>query len=311
MAIIKIVEPKIHPGGGMGIYAHLARAIEYILKPEKTLGGLYTGSQNCSCENALEEMIETKRQYNKEPNPKSEGYEHDRLAYHFVISWSPGEEVPPETALEITRQFAGEYLSDYETVYSAHLDQKHMHTHIIFNSVNYKTGRKYHCPISEWEQKLQPLLDKLCRAQGLHALEDDTGISIEEYVREQRRKKAADKRNNVHGRKRSHGNSSYQKEETEETEEYSYSDYIRQDIDMLVKECENFGVFEQRLKDLGYEVSYGNSEKFGTYMKLRNWGMRRYKRTQTLGEDYTLEMIKYRIAAYHASLSREQEKSEV
>lgn len=308
MAIIKFTEEKIHPGKGRGIYTHLKNAIDYILKPEKTLGGLYCGSRNCSCATALNEMIETKRQYNKEPDPESDGYEHDRLAEHLVISWSPKEQVLPETALEITRLFCEEYLPDYEAVYSVHIDQAHVHTHIIFNSVNYKTGRKYHCPPKEWEQKLQPLLDRLCRAQGLHALEDDTGITVEEYAREARRRKKRRKKeqDGSYAENKPHSNRSYHKEDSED---YSYSDYIREDIDMLVKECENIEEFELRLKSLGYEVSYGSSERYGAYLKLRNWGMKRYKRTQTLGEDYTLEMINYRIRAYHASLSVERHES--
>lgn len=296
MAIVHVVEPHIHPGTGRGTYAHLRHAIKYILKPEKTLGGLYTASQNCRCETALKEMIETKRQYGKEPDPQSQGYEHDRLGYHIVISWSPEEAVSPETALEITRKFCEKYLPDYEAVYSAHLDTEHMHTHIIFNSVNYKTGRKYHFPADEWERKIQPLMDQLCKEQGLHTLEEDTGKSIEEYAKERQEEKW--KKNTRRGRK-THGNYQYQ---NEGKDDYSLSDYIRDDIDMLIGRSESFEEFEEKLKDLGYEIGYGKSEKYGTYMKLRTYGMKRFRRTHTLGADYTLDMIKRRIEAYHKEL---------
>ncbi|MBP3488819.1 MAG: relaxase/mobilization nuclease domain-containing protein [Roseburia sp.] len=296
MAIVHVVEPHIHPGTGRGIYAHLRHAIKYILKPEKTLGGLYTASLNCRCETALKEMIETKRQYGKEPDPQSQGYEHDRLGYHIVISWSPKEAVSPETAMEITRQFCEKYLPDYEAVYSAHLDTEHMHTHIVFNSVNYKTGRKYHFPADEWERNIQPLMDQLCKEQGLHTLEEDTGISIAEYAKERQEKKRM--KSTGRGRK-AHGNYHYQKEGKDG---YSMSDYIRDDIDMLIGSSENFAEFEEKLKDLGYEIGYGKSEKYGTYMKLRTYGMKRFRRTHTLGADYTLDMIKRRINAYHKEL---------
>ncbi|MBO5486148.1 MAG: relaxase/mobilization nuclease domain-containing protein [Eubacterium sp.] len=305
MALLHIVDPPIHPGTGKrGTYAHLKNAIDYILKPEKTMGGLYTGSLGCSCENALKEMIETKQQYGKEPQPGTEEYEHDRLAYHFVLSWSPEEQVSPETALEITRKFCEEILQDYEVVYSAHTDQAHMHTHIIFNSVNYKTGRKYRYKKNDWEKILQPLLDRLCAERGLHKLEDDTGKTLEEHAAERWRKKM--KPDNFWKRKKT-GHHSYQ---NDKNEEYSLSDYIREDIDNLVREAGSFSEFERRLKEMGYEMKYGNSEKYGEYMAVKTSGMKKFRRTQTLGADYALSMIKSRIAAYHSSLSEGQDEEE-
>lgn len=305
MALVHIVDPPIHPGkGNRGTYAHLEKAIDYILKPEKTLGGLYTGSLGCSCENALKEMIETKWQYGKEPHPGTDEYEHDRLAYHFVLAWSPEEQVSPETALEITRKFCEELLPDYEVVYSAHTDQAHMHTHIIFNSVNYKTGHKYRYEKNDWEKILQPLLDRLCAERGLHRLEDDTGKTMAEHAAERWKKKMNP--DNFWKRKKN-GNHSYQ---NDKREEYSLSDYIKEDIDTLIRESGSFSEFEKRLKEMGYAVKYGNSEKYGEYMAVRTNGMKKFRRTQTLGADYTLSMIKSRIAAYHNSLSEGESKSE-
>ena len=187
MAILHIIDPPIHPGSGKrGTYAHLKSAINYILKPEKTLGGLYTGSCNCRCETALQEMIDTKTQYGKVPIPGTKGYENNRLAYHFIISWSPKEHVSPELAMEIVSKFCENELSDYEVVYSAHTDTKHMHAHIIFNSVNFKNGSKYRYNKNDWERKLQPLVDRLCKEQGLHELKDDTGKTLSEYAAERK-----------------------------------------------------------------------------------------------------------------------------
>ncbi len=298
-----MVDPPIHPGGGKrGTYAHLKRAIDYILKPEKTAGGLYTGSLGCSCGNALNEMIETKRQYGKEPQLGTKEYEHDRLAYHFVFSWSPEEQLSAETALEITRKFCEELLQDYEVVYSAHTDKEHMHTHIIFNSVNYKNGYKYRYEKNDWEKTLQPLLDRLCKEMGLHTLEDDTGKTLKEYAQERCQRKPGV--NRLEGKKR-RAHYAYR---NEKKEEYSLSDHIREDLDMLIRESENFFDFEKRLKELGYEIKYGKSEIYGEYMGVKTREMKRFRRTQTLGADYTLAMIKSRIAAYHNPLpSREQE----
>lgn len=265
-----MVDHPIHPGKGQnGVYSHLKKAIDYILKPEKTEGGLYTGSQNCLLHSALQEMIHTKKQYGKEPRS-----DNDRLGYHFVISWSPREHVDPQTALEITEKFCREYLGDYEAVYSAHLDTAHMHTHIICNSVNYKTGKKFRYRKNDWERIQQPLLDRLCKEYGLHALEEDTGVKPGKH------------------------------------DKASVPGDIRKKIDHLIPECRDFLEFEQKLRQAGYEIKYGSSEKYGEYMALRNDEMKRFKRTQTLGAGYTLEMLKSRIAAYHNPLPEDPQEQE-
>lgn len=315
MAIVHFIDPPIHPGSGRGgKYSHLKSAINYILKPEKTLDGLYTGSCNCRCETALQEMINTKKQYGKGPIPGTKGYEKDRLAYHLIISWSPKEHVSPELAMEIAGKFCEKELSDYEVVYSAHTDTEHMHAHIIFNSVNFRSGCKYRYNKNDWELKLQPLVDQLCKEQGLHELEEDTGKTFLEYATERKRtghnKKLPDK---VTGSdksskdKKTHGNHKYKREESEE---YSVSDYLRDEIDRLIMSSSNFEEFEQLMRDDGYEIKYGNSEKYGVYMAIRNSEMQRFRRTQTLGENYTLSMIKKRIELFHSELPQCKEEVE-
>lgn len=267
---------------------------------------MYTGSCNCRCETALKEMIDTKKQYGKEPVPGTRGYENNRLAYHLIISWSPKEHVSPELAMEIAGRFCEKELSDYEVVYSAHTDTEHMHAYIIFNSVNFRTGCKYRYNKNDWERKLQPLVDQLCKEQGLHELKDDTGKTFSEYAMERKRtrrnKKLSDKvtgSNNFSKDKKTHGNRKYRKEASEE---YSMSDYLRDEIDRLIMSSSNFEEFEQLMRDDGYEIKYGNSERYGMYMAVRNSEMQRFRRTQTLGGDYTLSMIKKRIELFHSEL---------
>lgn len=276
MAILKIVHNPIHPGlGSGGTYKHLKEAIDYILNLEKTGHGWYTGGHNCMSMTALQEMIDTKKQYGKEPK-----HEKDRLAYHFIISWSPKEAVSPDMALDITREFCESCLTEYEAVYAAHLDTQHMHTHILFNSVNFKTGRKYRYEKNDWEKILQPLLNRLCKERGLHALEDDTGKTLKEHGKERDEKKWS----------------------REKGDRYYFADYIRDDIDELIFKSGSFEEFEQGLRQRGYKIKYGTSERYGEYMALRNPEMKKFRRIHTLGAEYTMEMIKSRIAAYHEPL---------
>lgn len=80
------------------------------------------------------------------------------------------------------------------------------------------------------------------------------------------------------------------------------SDYLRDEIDRLIMSSSNFEEFEQLMRDDGYEIKYGNSERYGMYMAVRNSEMQRFRRTQTLGGDYTLSMIKKRIELFHSEL---------
>ena len=71
------------------------------------------------------------------------GKKNGRQGYHFVISFAPGE-VTADEAYQITREFCEKYLGDsYDHVFAVHTDKKHMHAHIIFNSVNRIDGYKY------------------------------------------------------------------------------------------------------------------------------------------------------------------------
>ena len=229
----------------------------------------------------------TKRHYGKEPARLT-----DRVGYHMVLSWSPEENVAPETALDIAKEFCRQYLSEYELVYGVHLDTEHKHVHIVFNSVNYKTGKMYRYENGEWANTLQPLLDKLCAEHGLHTLEMDTGMAIEDYPKYgyQKKKKTSG------GRK---GNRSY---ENDRMQEYNRSEHLRQLIDRLILKSGSYETFEKNMEQAGYCLKYGKSEKYGEYLAVKGEGMYRFRRTQTLGKDYTLTMIRARITAYHEKL---------
>ena len=149
--------------------------------------------------------------------------------------------------------------------------------------------------------KKQELFDRVVKY-----IIENTGKTFSEYAMERKRtrrnKKLSDKvtgSNNFSKDKKTHGNRKYRKEASEE---YSMSDYLRGEIDRLIMSSSNFEEFEQLMRDDGYEIKYGNSERYGMYMAVRNSEMQRFRRTQTLGGDYTLSMIKKRIELFHSEL---------
>ncbi|RDY28858.1 hypothetical protein CG710_019120 [Lachnotalea glycerini] len=78
-----------------------------------------------------------------------------RQGYHIVISCPPGEGTP-EQLLELMREFAQAFLGeDYEAVYSVHADKEHCLGHLVFNSVNMYTGKKYEYKKGDWKYEIR------------------------------------------------------------------------------------------------------------------------------------------------------------
>ncbi len=101
----------------------LRKAIDYIANPEKTKDGTLIYSHGCSVETADREMELTARQ------GTGRG---DRIAYHLIQSFAPGDDITPEKALELGIEFARRVTGGkYEFVVSTHIDKDHIHNHII------------------------------------------------------------------------------------------------------------------------------------------------------------------------------------
>ena len=69
---------------------------------------------------------------------------------------------------EIIKRFAEGFLGGkYEAVYSVHTDKDHLHAHLVFNSVNMITGKKYAYNKGDWKYLIQPITNRLCAEYGL------------------------------------------------------------------------------------------------------------------------------------------------
>ncbi|RFZ78551.1 relaxase/mobilization nuclease [Lacrimispora amygdalina] len=141
---------------------HLQNALEYIQNPDKTEKLFLVGSVNCLPETAFEQMMDTKKLFQKT---------NKRQGYHIVLSLKPGEGTP-EIAFDMARRFTEEFLGDrYEAVYAVHIDKDHIHSHIVWNSVSLLDGRKYDYKKGDWKHIIQPITNKLCKEYGLSIVE--------------------------------------------------------------------------------------------------------------------------------------------
>ena len=247
MAITKIL--NIMESEGRNPATHLKNALEYIQNPDKTEECVLVGGINCLPDTAFEQMEETKNIFHKTGK---------RQGYHVIISFSTEEKVTAEQAMYVLEHFAKDVLGDdYEAAYAVHTDRKHMHGHLIWNSVSLTTGKKYNSPKSNWKNHLQPITNKYC---------DELGLSImpAEYSRNPK-------------------NISRDKWERE----MSMKEIILRDAKMCAYAAGNVEHFKYLMKRLGYVF------KKDAWMEVQAPGFRYYHKLAKLDEMFSEDMLRH------------------
>lgn len=158
MPIVHFVNCKSQSAGGM------KTVLGYVSQEKKTVreDRRYVTGINCSPQIAYEEMRLTKQLYDK-----TDG----RQYYHLVQSFPKGYEITPEKAHQIACEFAERAFGQYECVVATHIDREHIHSHIVFNSVSFVDGKKYHSD-KDNPLKLMNLSDEICSKYNEPTLAD-------------------------------------------------------------------------------------------------------------------------------------------
>ena len=200
-------------------YNDLHNAIEYIETDYKTEKQLYVSGINCMVESAFDEMLITKRQYNKTGGI---------LGYHAFQSFAENE-VTASQAHEIGIKLAEEMWGDrFEVIVSTHLNTNHIHNHFVINSVSFKDGKKYYDK-RETYAELRHLSDSLCHEYGLSVLE-------EKPCRHSKINYANYQHCCIH--------------------KSPYYSMAKEDIDFAIGQAYSLTDFENTLKSMKYEVKY-------------------------------------------------------
>ena len=97
----------------------------------------------------------------------------DVLAHHIIQSFSPEDNLTPEEVHEIGRKTVLELTGgEHEFIIATHLDKNHMHNHIIFNTTNNVTLKKF-----RWQKgtkkSLENISDKYADLYGAKILDRD------------------------------------------------------------------------------------------------------------------------------------------
>lgn len=169
MATVTAISTK---GGGGG-----KATLEYICRDDKTDNQKYVTALNCSLTTVYQEFKNTREMYGKTGGIKY---------YHFVQSHPSGYEIEPELAHKIAVEFAEKAFKGHECVVATHIDAEHIHSHIVFNSVNADSGRKYHSNKFTLND-IRNISDEICQKYGVQTLEKPVvnqrtgGITTGEY----------------------------------------------------------------------------------------------------------------------------------
>ena len=200
-------------------------AIKYVLNGDKTDNQVLTARINCDPGWEYQQMMDTKREVGKTGG---------RLAYHIIQSFKPGE-ITPEQALEIGKEFAEKYLSDYEVVIGTHIDKGHIHNHILYNSVSVRTGKKEHFDRNGYYAKIRAKSDELCRKHGLSVIKDEgEPIKASGYVEWLRKSRG----------------------------EPTFRSMLEADLRDAIEDANNLGHFFMIMEHKGYEIKHGNRLSF-------------------------------------------------
>ena len=191
------------------------------------------------------------------------------IARHVIQSFEIGE-VTPELAHEIGKQFADEILGGkYEYVLTTHIDKDHVHNHLIFNAVDFVDYHAYKS-YKRIYYDMREVSDRLCKENGLSVIppSQNKGMGYKEY--------------------------------TEAKRGTSWKQKLKQTIDRLVITAKDYDDFLRLMQEAGYEI------KTGKYISFRAEGQERFTRSKTIGENYTEERIRERIAGRTPQRSQRQ-----
>ena len=218
---------------------------------------------NCSPESAYEEMLLT-----KQANGKTGG----RLYYHLVQSFPKGYEISPELAHKIALEFTEKAFKDYECVVATHIDREHIHSHIVFNSVSFQTGNKYHSNLDDVKQ-LMKMSDEICKRHGVSVLDKP------EFKKDGQKEILGDKeyRSAVRGE--------------------SFKFMLMNVISDCMKQAKSKKQFIALMKRKGYDVRWEQQRKYITYTTPTGKKCRCNKLHE---KKYTKEMMEYEFKIRYA-----------
>ncbi|MBF0710163.1 MULTISPECIES: relaxase/mobilization nuclease domain-containing protein [unclassified Gemella] len=191
-------------------------------------------------------------------NINRQGNKDDVLAHHIIQSFSPEDNLNPEEVHEVGRRTVIELTNgEHEFLIATHLDKEHLHNHIIFNSTNNVTLKKF-----RWQKgtkkSLENISDKHADLFGAKIIERENIIDHKKY------------------------------EAYRQKNSYRYE--IKNKLNFLIKHSNSYSDFKEKAKLLNIKVVDGRKE---LRYKLLNSSQERFIRDRSLSKkgNYSKEKI--------------------
>lgn len=245
---------------------NLERALKYIVNPEKTAEQILTSGYKINhVNNAAFEMELTRkmaRSYNEASNKKSD---EEVVARHIIQSFDPMDNLSPEEVHEIGRKTALELTGGHhEFVIATHIDQGHLHNHIIFNATSSLDLKKF-----RWHKRTPGLLrnisDKIADQYG--------ALVLQNTMRNSHTKYQAYRRKN------------------------SYRTLLKERLNFVIKHSTSWDDFKIKAAALDIEIDSNHfSKEYGQVInyRLKDFPQERWVRDYTLNKkrrSFSLEKI--------------------
>ena len=243
----------LHAGKDGSPAEALRRIIGYIDDPKKTNNEELITAYECEPRLYGADFLLDKRTYIQRTG-RLRGKD-DVIAYHLRQSFVPGE-ITPEEANRLGNELAMRFTKgNHSFIVATHTDKHHIHNHIIFNAINLDCDRKFR-DFQGSKKALARLSDMICLENGYSVIEHpmNKGKKYNKWLGENYRR--------------------------------THRDELREAIDITLMEKPR--TLEELLKLLeaaGWEI------KRGKHISFRKPGQQRFKRLESLGEEYSEEAL--------------------
>ena len=241
---------SMHHIKGKSILQCLVERIDYSKNKDKTTQEQYISAYECDTKTAAAEFALAKREYGILSGREQKS---NVIAYQIRQSFKPGE-VTPEEANQIGYELAMRFLKgNHAFIVCTHVDKKHLHNHVIFNSTTLDCTRKFKDFLGSG-RAVGRLSDIICLEHGLSIIKNPKRYTHGTYD-----KWLGDKK------------------------KLSHRELLRGAIDdVLAKQPDGFDAFLQLLNELGY-----TAVRRGRNISFRHPDCKSSIRMNSLGEGYT------------------------
>ena len=217
-----------------------SRAINYAEKRAEEKSAL-----NCDIDYAKSSFKATREMYGKTDG--NEG--------HVVIQSFKPNEVTPEQCNQLGLELAEKIAPNHQVAVYTHNDTDHVHNHIVINSIDLETGKKFNNN-KKTLHDIRQANDEVCRSHNLSIPEEKANLR---YT--QAEQNIIDKANN---------------------DKASWKNQVRMAIEETKEQATDFDDFKQRLETKGVEVARVTNKTI-TYLHIEE---NKKVRGNKLGEDY-------------------------